>query len=74
MEAIYHANVNELSSDFIEMLKKQFSNAKVDIVIRQNDDTDYLNSSPTNRKYLEEAIAEVEKTKLIHKSIEELGL
>ena|GEM_PF-1372019 len=29
------------------------------------DDTDYLNRSTTNRKYLEEAIAEVENTKLI---------
>ena len=74
MEAIYHTNINELSMDFLEMLKKQFTNAKVDIVIRQSDETDYLNSSETNRKYLEEAIAEVEESKLIHKSIEELEL
>ena len=74
MEAVYHTNINELSVDFIEMLKKQFVNAKVDIVIRQNDETDYLNSSETNRRYLEEAIAEVESSKLIHKSIDELDL
>jgi hypothetical protein len=74
MEAIYHTSVNELSIDFLEMLKKQFANAKVDIVVRQSDDTDYLNSSVTNRKYLEKAIAEVENSKLIHKSIEELEL
>ena len=74
MEAIYHTNINEISIDFIEMLKKQFVNAKVDIVIRQNDETDYLNSSKTNRKYLEEAIREVESAKLIHKSIDELGI
>lgn len=74
MEAIYHTNVNELSLDFLEMIKKQFTNAKVDIVIRQSDDTDYLNSSKTNQKYLEEAIAEVENAKLIHKSIDELDL
>ncbi len=74
MEAFYHTNINELSLDFIEMLKKQFVNAKVDIVIRQNDETDYLNSSETNRRYLEEAIAEVESSQLIHKSIDELDL
>ncbi len=74
MEAIYHTNINEISIDFIEMLKKQFTNAKVDIVIRQNDETDYLNSSKTNRKYLEEAIREVESAKLIYKSIDELGI
>jgi hypothetical protein len=74
MEAIYHTNINELSMDFIEMLKKQFANAKVDIVIRQNDDTDYLNSSKSNRIYLENAIKEVAKSKLINKSIDELEL
>ena len=74
MEAIYHTNINELSIDFLEMLKKQFSNAKVDIIVRENDDTDYLNSTHTNRKYLEEAMVEVENSKLIHKSIDELGL
>lgn len=74
MEAIYHTNINELSMDFLEMLKKQFANAQVDIVIRHSDETDYLNSSETNRKYLEEAIAQVENSKLIHKSIEELEL
>ncbi|SFV51076.1 hypothetical protein MNB_SV-6-1066 [hydrothermal vent metagenome] len=74
MEAIYHANINELSLDFIKMLQKQFANATIDIVIRQNDETDYLNSSNTNRKYLEEAILEVENSKLIDKSIDELGL
>jgi len=74
MEAIYHTNINELSIDFLEMLKKQFSNAKVDIIVRENDDTDYLNSTHTNRKSLEEAMVEVENSKLIHKSIDELGL
>jgi len=39
MEAIYHTSVNELSIYFLEMLKKQFANAKIDI--------DYLNSSTT---------------------------
>ena len=74
MEAIYHTNINELSIDFIEMLKKQFTNAKVDIVIRENDETDYLNSSKTNRRYLEEAIRQVESSNLIHKNIDELDV
>ena len=74
MQAVYHTNVNELSLSFLEMLKKQFSNAKVDIVIRQNDETDFLNSSDKNRKLLEEAILEVEQSKLICKNIEDLNL
>jgi len=74
VEAIYHTSINELSMEFLEMLKKQFVNAKVDIVVRQSDETDYLNSSMTNKKLLEDAIAEVEQSKLIHKSVEELHL
>ena len=74
MQAVYHTNVNELSLSFLEMLKKQFSNAKVDIVIRQNDETDFLNSSDKNRKLLEKAILEVEQSKLICKNIEDLNL
>jgi len=64
VEAIYHTSINELSMEFLEMLKKQFVNAKVDIVVRQSDETDYLNSSMTNKKLLEDAIAEVEQSNM----------
>ncbi len=74
MQAIYHTNTNELTIEFLEVLKKQFVNAKVDIFIRESDDTDYLNSSIENKKLLEEAILEVEQSKLISKSVEELNL
>ncbi len=74
MEAIYHTNVNELSIEFLEMLKKQFTNASVDIVVRESDETDYLNSSAVNKKNLEDAIAEVEQSNLIHKSLEDLNI
>lgn len=74
MRAVYHTNINELTNDFLENLKIQFKNAKVDIVIREMDETDYLNSSPKNRELLEKAIEEVENSKLIHKSIEDLDL
>ncbi|MFA7572029.1 MAG: hypothetical protein WCY75_12380 [Sulfurimonadaceae bacterium] len=74
MQAIYHTSMDELSFAFIENLKKQFGNSKVDIVIKDMDETDYLNSSAKNRQYLEEAIQEVEKTNLITKTPQELGL
>ena len=66
MQAIYHTDVNELNIDFLNMLKKQFLNAKVDIVIKDMDETDYLNSSSKNKKLLDNAISEVEQSKLIH--------
>ena len=74
MQAIYHTSMDELSFAFIENLKKQFQNSKVDIVIRDMDETDYLNSSTKNRQYLEEAMQEVEKTNFITKTPQELGL
>jgi hypothetical protein len=74
MQAIYHTSINELSVAFIESLKKQFRNAKVDIVIKEMDETDYLNSSLKNKKLLEDAINEVNATRFINKTPEELDL
>jgi hypothetical protein len=74
MQAVYYTNLDELTVSFLDMLKKQFSNAKVELVIRQKDETDYLNSSETNRKLLEEAMLEVEESKLITKSMKDLNL
>jgi hypothetical protein len=74
MQAIYHTDVNELNIDFLNMLKKQFLNAKVDIVIKDMDETDYLNSSSKNKKILDKAILEVEQSKFIHKEMVELNI
>ncbi len=74
MQAVYHTTIDELTMSFLENLKKQFTNATVDIVIKENDDTDYLNSSKKNREYLEQAIHEVESKKFINKEPSELDL
>lgn len=74
MQAIYHTSLDELTSSFIQSLKDQFKNSKVDIVIREMDETDHLNQSAKNRQYLEEAIREVESANLINKTPKELGL
>ncbi len=74
MQAIYHTSVDELTVAFLENLKRQFKNSKVDIVIKDMDETDYLNSSKKNRQYLEEAIEEVENINLINKTPKELDL
>ena len=74
MQAVFHTDLNELTFSFLENLKKQFRNAKVDIVIRENDETDYLNSSKKNRLFLESAIKEVENHNLINKEMDDLNL
>jgi hypothetical protein len=74
MQAVYHIDLSEMTVDFLENLKKQFRNAKVDVVIREFDETDYLNSSAKNKELLEEAIREVESNGLICKTEDELHL
>jgi hypothetical protein len=74
MQAIYHTNTNELTVSFIEYLKNQFKDYSVDIIIKEQDETQYLNSSKTNKLYLEQAMQEVNHTKLIQKTPEELNL
>lgn len=74
MQAIYHTSMEELTVTFIENLKKQFKNSSVDIVIKDQDDTEYLNSSKKNKNNLDQAIQEVRDTKLVKKTSQELGL
>ena len=72
MQAIYHTSLDEIDFSFFEMLKKQFKKAKVDIVIKEDDETDYLNSSKENKKRLESAIERVKKEEFITLSQDEL--
>ena len=74
MQAIYHTNINEFTVSFIKQLQKQFKNYSVDIIIKEQSDSDYLNSSKINKQYLNEAIQEVNETKFIQKTPEELNL
>jgi len=74
MQAIYHTTTNELTIDFIKYLKKQFKNCSIDIIVKEQDETEYLNSSKVNRQYLEEAIQEVNSSNLIKKTEDELNL
>ncbi len=74
MQAIYHITTNELTTSFIEYLKNQFQNHSIDIVIKERDETQYLNSSKINKQYLDEAIQEVSDAKFIQKTPQELNL
>ena len=74
MQAVYHTNVDELTVSFLEYLKKQFKHSSVEILIKEQDDTEYLNNSKKNKSYLEEAITEVNSTQFIQKTPEDLNL
>ncbi|MDD4155889.1 MAG: hypothetical protein PHY08_04880 [Candidatus Cloacimonetes bacterium] len=74
MQAIYHLNINELTTEFIDNLKKQFKDVNIDIVVKEFNETAYLNSSKSNKELLDKSINEVNNKELIHKSINELHI
>ncbi len=56
MLTIYMLKVAELTNDFIEMLKIQFKDKEIKIVVTEADETDYLMSSS---EYKEEVLSRV---------------
>jgi len=78
MQVAYRLNANELDINFLESIKKLFQEKQIYINIsvdKQQDETEYLLSSPVNASRLLNAINNIEnhKDKLIHKSLEDLG-
>ena len=64
MVTTYKLNTMELESAF-ESIKATYPNQVVEIEVREPDTTEYLLSSPANRKRLMEAIKNVEEGKII---------
>ena len=63
METTYRLNTRELGSSFIDSLRKEYPDQNIVIKVREQDETEYLNSSPVNRSHLEKAINNVEQGK-----------
>ena len=74
MEAVYHLKINELTDDFIKMLKAQYQTGILDIVVSESDDTDYLLSSKKNEQLLDQSILEIENNDVVKKNLQDLGL
>ncbi len=74
MQAVFHVNSEELNLDFINMIKNHFTHTKLDIIVREKDDTDYLNSSRRNREILEAAIRDAKEGIGVTVTPEELGI
>ena len=57
MITAYHLNVNELTLDFIEVLKKLYSGKSISITVEPKmDETEYLLSTEANKNALKKAI------------------
>ena len=65
METVYQLNTSELGSAFINSLKNAYPDQNIKITVREQDETEYLLSSPANREHLLKAIKDVEEGKNI---------
>ena len=65
MEAIYRLNSSELGVEFVNSVKVAYPDQSIEIVVREQDETEYLLSSPANRERLMQAIKNVEEGKNI---------
>ncbi|MDR0472388.1 MAG: hypothetical protein LBH43_01775 [Treponema sp.] len=65
METTYRLNTRELGSSFINSIKNAYPDQDIEILVREQDETEYLLSSLANREHLEKAIREVEQGKII---------
>ena len=53
MQAIYHANLNEITFSFFEKLKKQYSDVMVDIVINDSNKKNNMTYSKKKHNYID---------------------
>jgi hypothetical protein len=66
MQTTYHINESELNMSFLETVKKLFKDKSLSITIEEaTDETDYLLSSPKNKKRLLESIQQVKNGETI---------
>lgn len=57
MTTIYHLTADEITPDFLKSLKTLYKGLSISITVEENiDETEYLLSSPANRKMLEKSI------------------
>ena len=62
MQAMFELEMNELDNEFLMFLKKKFKNAKLKLIIKE-DETEYLMKNEANRNFLLKSINELKKGK-----------
>jgi hypothetical protein len=60
MQTIYKLNANELDATLLDSIRAKYPNKEIEIIVMEQDDTDYLLSSSENRESLLRAISDVE--------------
>ncbi len=71
MYTTFHIKANELDENFVKALKMIFKSKRISILVEEEqDETEYLLSSPANRKMLEKSLRNVEKGNVIEVDID----
>ena len=60
MHASFILDSNELDYSFIDKLKVMFQNKRIELLVSETDDTEYLCASKTNQEALISAITNIE--------------
>jgi antitoxin YefM len=60
MQTIYKLNSNELDETLLDSIRAKYPDKEIEIIVTEQDETEYLLSSPKNRDDLLRAIVDVE--------------
>ena len=70
MTTSFRLNANELTADLLKAIRLAFKNKNIEIIISETvDETDYLLSSPANKKHLEQSISEIQSGRNVTMSV-----
>jgi len=63
MQANFILDSNELNSSFIDKLREMFKDKRIELVVTESDETDYLCACDVNKEFVTTAIANIESGK-----------
>ena len=61
MIATFKLNVNELTAQLLEQIRKAFPGKEIEITVVEQDATEYLKSNSANERHVNEAVERIEK-------------
>ncbi len=63
MSTTFRLNADELEPSFVEKIKTLFAHKDIAVTIYEEDETDYLSSTRSNREHLDHAISDIREGK-----------